>query len=137
MKDPLRSEQDQTIPDNMDRPLRPLKCKLDNSTNKWPRSWQLARHKGVGPKTSTSFLMKTLWSSLPKMDCLNRVLPANNLMFMCSLCYQDRDRIEQQESLLHALALCPGNQGLSHQLQGQSGFNSRVLEEHINYDFTF
>ena len=56
------------------RSLIPLKCERDSPAIDWPRSWRLARLKGLGPDTS-SFLLLTLWKVLPTRARLRRILP--------------------------------------------------------------
>ena len=57
-----------------DWPLAPLKCELENPNTDWPRSWRLARQRGLDPDLN-SFTLTLLWGILPTRARLHKILP--------------------------------------------------------------
>jgi hypothetical protein len=92
-------------------PLRPLRCELATPATDWPRAWRLARLRGLEPDL-TSFILKMLWNILPCQERVRRILPRTTQSSDCRLCGGDPGAVPAVESLHHALATCPGNQGL-------------------------
>ena len=68
-----------------DWPLTPLKCERENPNTDWPRSWRLARQRGLGPDL-TSFTLTLLWGILPTRARLHKILPRTELSPDCNLC---------------------------------------------------
>jgi hypothetical protein len=94
------------------RPLLPLRCELASPAINWPRSWRLARQRGLGPQLS-SFLIKMLWRILPVRARIHRILPRSAPSPHCLLCGQGAGEHPEVETLQHALLECPGNRGVS------------------------
>jgi hypothetical protein len=91
--------------------LLPLRCEAASPGTDWPRTWRLARQRGLGPDLS-SFLLKMLWNILPCRARVHRILPRTTPSPHCRLCGQGAGEQPVVETLQHALLDCPGNQGV-------------------------
>ena len=83
-----------------DDALVPCRAEIANQENDWQKTWSLSRTKGLGSE-SLSFLWTLLHGLLPTRDRLFRILPTVTSA-ECQLC-----ETGQQDSVKHALALCP------------------------------
>jgi hypothetical protein len=92
-------------PPGQQRALLPLRVELASPTTDWPRAWQLARQRGLGPKHA-SFLFKMLHQLLPTGERVARILPAASAL--CARCGSGA-----VESLHHAMFVCSANNGVS------------------------
>jgi exonuclease III len=89
------------------RALLPLRVELSSPGTDWPRSWRLARQRGLGPQLS-SFLYKLLHQILPTGERVARILPAASPA--CTRCEADPPALE---TLYHSLFACPANHGVT------------------------
>ena len=96
-----------------DWPLKPIKCETDSPDTDWKRTWRLVRQRGLGPEL-TSFLLKVLWKLIPTRVTLHRFLPRQYASSDCQLCPQGQQT--EEETLDHALGVCPANRGLIERL---------------------
>ena len=55
----IQAQPDDDLMNPADWPPRPLKCETESPDTDWPRSWRLARLRGLDPDL-TSFIMKLL-----------------------------------------------------------------------------
>ena len=99
MEDVLRNV---VTDDQVERPLKPLRCELAEPAADWKLTWHRVRLRGLGPEL-TSFLLKLTWGILPCKARVAKIIPRNNDPG-CRLC-------GALETVEHALLACPANQG--------------------------
>ena len=96
-----------------DWPLIALACEEKTLETDWPKTWRLARQKGLGPDL-TSHILKVLWRIIPTHSRLHRFQPRLYPSPTCTLCNRAQDPVE--ETLEHALGDCGANLGIPERL---------------------
>ena len=118
---------------NSDRDYIPCRSELINPQVDWPRTWRLARLKGLGPDITT-FLWRLIHKLLPTQDRVDRIVRNQNSSPNCQLC-QEETREDQQ----HAFFNCSFNanagaallSGLSHLVPGITSHQILLLDFNI------
>ena len=120
----MSSELEEPGPDGEMR-LIPSGVEMQMPQNDWTHSWALARTKGLS-SSSLSFLWKLLHQLLPTRERQDRILrDVNN--FICQIC-----NTGEQDTLPHALAMCPGSREIFEWMKaGLDKFSTGLTMEKI------
>ena len=122
-----------TYPRNSDRDYIPCRSELINPQVDWPRTWRLARLKGLGPDITT-FLWRLIHKLLPTKDPVDRIVRNQNSSPNCQLC-QEETREDQHYTFFNcsfnANAGAALLSGLSHLVPGITCHQILLLDFNI------
>ena len=131
------------VGENGDKEYVQCRVERQNPGTDWNNCWRLARIPGLGPN-NVSFLFKLLHQTLPTQERVGRVKPNHS-----SSCKMLECQGNTEETLLHGLIECQGNDGVGQQLlaglrnvipdlQGDSMLRQELaLEEDLECHVTF